>query len=155
MCPDVLQYLSYFAGRTKTVKLGSMVVVLPWHDPMRVAEQVSMLDHMSDGRFILGLERGLGRVEFEGFGRNQEDSREYFTEAAQMLLAGLESGTCEFDGRLVKHLQLRRDGLRLCGAEYSNVRGPGDAGAESLSAQGGAGGGVDAGVVHGITAIPT
>ncbi|MFI4975471.1 MAG: LLM class flavin-dependent oxidoreductase [Caulobacterales bacterium] len=107
MCPDVLQFLTYFAGRTKTVKLGSMVVVLPWHDPMRVAEQISMLDHMSDGRFILGLGRGLGRVEFEGFGKNQEDSREFFTESAQMLLQGLETGTCEFDGRLVK--QIRRD----------------------------------------------
>jgi len=107
MCPDVLQYLTYFAARTKTIQLGSMVVVLPWHDPMRVAEQISMLDHMSDGRFILGMGRGLGRVEFEGFGRNQEESRAYFTEAAQMLLAGLESGVCEFDGQLVK--QIRRE----------------------------------------------
>lgn len=107
MCPDVLQYLTYFAGRTKTVKLGSMVVVLPWHDPMRVAEQISMLDHMSDGRFILGMGRGLGRVEFEGFGVNQEDSRALFTESAQMILQGLETGTCEFDGRFVK--QARRD----------------------------------------------
>ncbi len=55
MCPDVLQFLSYMPGRTKTVQLGSMVVVLPWHDPMRVAEEVSMLDHLSDGRVILGL----------------------------------------------------------------------------------------------------
>src|SRR5271156_259176 len=42
MCPDVLQFLTYFAGRTKTIQLGSMVVVMPWHDPMRVAEQVSV-----------------------------------------------------------------------------------------------------------------
>ena len=68
MCPDVLQFLTYMAGRTTHVQLGSMVVVLPWHDPMRVAEQVSMLDHLSDGRVILGIGRGLGRVEFEGFG---------------------------------------------------------------------------------------
>jgi alkanesulfonate monooxygenase SsuD/methylene tetrahydromethanopterin reductase-like flavin-dependent oxidoreductase (luciferase family) len=107
MCPDVLQYLTYFAGRTKDIQLGSMVVVLPWHDPIRVAEQVAMLDHMSNGRFILGLGRGLGRVEFEGFGRDQEQSRPYFVEAAQMILAGLESGTCEFDGELIK--QARRD----------------------------------------------
>ena len=53
MCPDVLQFLTYMAGRTKTAKLGSMVVVLPWHDPIRVAEQISMLDHVSDGRMIL------------------------------------------------------------------------------------------------------
>jgi alkanesulfonate monooxygenase SsuD/methylene tetrahydromethanopterin reductase-like flavin-dependent oxidoreductase (luciferase family) len=58
MCPDVLQYLSYFAGRTHTMQLGSMVVVLPWHDPIRVAEQVAMLDNMSDGRVVLGLGAG-------------------------------------------------------------------------------------------------
>ncbi|HUN52959.1 MAG TPA: LLM class flavin-dependent oxidoreductase, partial [Candidatus Sulfotelmatobacter sp.] len=38
MCPDVLQFLTYMAGRTRKARLGSMVVVLPWHDPMRVAE---------------------------------------------------------------------------------------------------------------------
>ncbi len=107
MCPDVLQYLTYFAGRTEHIQLGSMVVVLPWHNPMRVAEQVVMLDHMSNGRFIFGIGRGLGRVEFEGFGVNQEDSREIFTEAAQMILQGLERGYCEFDGRFIK--QARRD----------------------------------------------
>jgi alkanesulfonate monooxygenase SsuD/methylene tetrahydromethanopterin reductase-like flavin-dependent oxidoreductase (luciferase family) len=107
MCPDVLQYLTYFAGRTQRIQLGSMVVVLPWHDPMRVAEQVVMLDHMSNGRFILGLGRGLGRVEFEGFGVNQEDSREIFVESAQMLLEGLERGVCEFNGKFIK--QARRE----------------------------------------------
>jgi alkanesulfonate monooxygenase SsuD/methylene tetrahydromethanopterin reductase-like flavin-dependent oxidoreductase (luciferase family) len=102
MCPDVLQYLTYFAGRTKHVQLGSMVVVLPWHNPIRVAEEVLMLDHFSNGRFIFGMGRGLGKVEFEGFHFNQENSREFFTEAAQMILAGLENGYCEFDGKLVK-----------------------------------------------------
>ena len=89
MCPDVLQYLTYFAGRTEKIQLGSMVVVLPWHHPMRVAEQVVMLDHMSDGRFIFGIGRGLGRVEFEGFGVAQEDSRAIFVESAQMILGAL------------------------------------------------------------------
>jgi alkanesulfonate monooxygenase SsuD/methylene tetrahydromethanopterin reductase-like flavin-dependent oxidoreductase (luciferase family) len=60
MCPDVLTYLAYMAGRTERIQLGSMVVVLPWHEPVRVAEQVIMLDHMSNGRFVLGLGRGLG-----------------------------------------------------------------------------------------------
>ena len=102
MCPDVLQYLSYFAGRTQTIKLGSMVVVLPWHDPMRVAEQIAVLDHQSDGRFILGLGRGLGRVEFDGFGVEQNTARDRFVESAEMLLTGLESGTCEYDGKFIK-----------------------------------------------------
>jgi alkanesulfonate monooxygenase SsuD/methylene tetrahydromethanopterin reductase-like flavin-dependent oxidoreductase (luciferase family) len=107
MCPDVLQFLTYCAGRTRTIQLGSMVVVLPWHDPMRVVEQVVMLDHMSNGRVVFGIGRGLGRVEFGGFGVNQEDSRERFVESAQMILAGLERGVCEFDGKFVK--QARRD----------------------------------------------
>jgi alkanesulfonate monooxygenase SsuD/methylene tetrahydromethanopterin reductase-like flavin-dependent oxidoreductase (luciferase family) len=66
-----------------------------------------MLDHLSNGRVIFGIGRGLGRIEFEGFGVKQEDSREFFTEAAQMILEGLERGYCEFDGKLVK--QVRRD----------------------------------------------
>jgi alkanesulfonate monooxygenase SsuD/methylene tetrahydromethanopterin reductase-like flavin-dependent oxidoreductase (luciferase family) len=107
MCPDVLQYLTYFAGRTHNIQLGSMVVVLPWHDPMRVAEQVVMLDHFSNGRLIFGIGRGLGRVEFEGFGVNQEESRDRFTEAAQMILEGLEKGYCEYQGKYVK--QTRRE----------------------------------------------
>ena len=107
MCPDVLQFLTYCAGRTRHIQLGSMVVVLPWHTPMRVVEQVVMLDHMSNGRVILGVGRGLGRVEFEGFNVNQEESRQVFTEAAQMILHGLEKGYCEFDGKFIK--QPRRE----------------------------------------------
>ena len=80
MVPDVLQLLSYIAGRTTRIELGSMVVVLPWHDPMRVAEEVSLLDHLSDGRFILGVGRGAGRVEFEGFRTDMGESRDRFVE---------------------------------------------------------------------------
>ena len=99
MVPDVLQFLSYMAGRTQKIKLGSMVVVLPWHDPLRVAEQVSMLDHLSEGRFILGMGRGAGRVEFEGFRLDMGESRARFIEAAQLVLESLERGYCEFDGQ--------------------------------------------------------
>jgi alkanesulfonate monooxygenase SsuD/methylene tetrahydromethanopterin reductase-like flavin-dependent oxidoreductase (luciferase family) len=107
MCPDVLQYLTYFAGRTERIQLGSMVVVLPWHNPLRVAEQVVVLDHLSNGRLILGIGRGLGRVEFEGFGVAQEDSRAIFVESAEMLLSTLEKGVAEYQGRFVQ--QTRRE----------------------------------------------
>src|SRR5262245_46887578 len=107
MCPDVLQYLTYCAARTQRIQLGSMVVVLPWHHPMRVAEQVVMLDHLSNGRFIFGIGRGLGRVEFDGFGVHQADSREIFVESAQMILEGLERGWCEYDGKFIR--QERRE----------------------------------------------
>jgi alkanesulfonate monooxygenase SsuD/methylene tetrahydromethanopterin reductase-like flavin-dependent oxidoreductase (luciferase family) len=102
MCPDVLQFLAYVAGRTTRAQLGSMVVVLPWHDPMRVAEEVAMLDALSGGRLILGLGRGAGKVEFDGFRLSMDESRPRFVESAQMLLRGLETGHCEHDGRFVQ-----------------------------------------------------
>jgi alkanesulfonate monooxygenase SsuD/methylene tetrahydromethanopterin reductase-like flavin-dependent oxidoreductase (luciferase family) len=107
MCPDVLQFLSYMAGRAPRLQLGSMVVVLPWHDPLRVAEQVSMLDHLSGGRFIFGMGRGLGRVEFEGFRVSMDESRARFVESAEMIIKGLEQGHCEYDGQFIK--QPRKD----------------------------------------------
>jgi alkanesulfonate monooxygenase SsuD/methylene tetrahydromethanopterin reductase-like flavin-dependent oxidoreductase (luciferase family) len=95
MVPDVLQFLTYMAGKTKHVKLGSMVVVLPWHDPIRVAEQVSVLDHMSNGRMILGLGRGLARIEYEGFRLDQNEGRNLFVEYAELVLDALEKGYME------------------------------------------------------------
>jgi alkanesulfonate monooxygenase SsuD/methylene tetrahydromethanopterin reductase-like flavin-dependent oxidoreductase (luciferase family) len=102
MVPDVLQFLSYLAGRTRRVQLGSMVVVLPWHDPLRVAEQVALLDNLSDGRLLFGIGRGAGRVEFEGFGVPMSESRERFVESAEMILRGLEKGFCEASGKFVQ-----------------------------------------------------
>ena len=102
MCPDVLQFLSYYAGRTKTIELGSMVVVLPWHDPIRVAEQVSVIDHQSNGRMLLGFGRGLARIEYDGFRVNMGESRERFIESAEMIIEGLEKGYCEYDGKFIK-----------------------------------------------------
>src|SRR5205807_7930197 len=86
MCPDVVQFLTYMAGRTTKAQLGSMVVVLPWHDPVRVAEQVSMLDSLSGGRMIFGMGRRLGQVEFGGFRVPMAESRRRFVQAAEMVL---------------------------------------------------------------------
>jgi alkanesulfonate monooxygenase SsuD/methylene tetrahydromethanopterin reductase-like flavin-dependent oxidoreductase (luciferase family) len=101
MCPDVMQFLTYMAGRTTKVKLGSMVAVLPWHDPVRLAEQIIMLDHLSRGRLILGMGRGTGKVEFDGFRTYMGDARQQFKEAAQLILTALETGVAEFDGEII------------------------------------------------------
>src|SRR6195256_6719423 len=49
MSPSPLQLLSYFAGRTRRISLGTAVIVLPWHDPVRVAEEIALLDVLSGG----------------------------------------------------------------------------------------------------------
>ena len=59
--------------------------VLPWHDPIRVVEEIAMLDNLSDGRVIIGMGRGTGRVEFEGFRIEMPEARQRFAEAADML----------------------------------------------------------------------
>jgi alkanesulfonate monooxygenase SsuD/methylene tetrahydromethanopterin reductase-like flavin-dependent oxidoreductase (luciferase family) len=102
MCPNVAQFLTYMAGRTKRVKLGSMVMVLPWHDPVRLAEEVSVLDNLSGGRVILGIGRGLGRIEFRGFRVAMGESRTRFTEYAEAILRGLETGRIEYAGEYYK-----------------------------------------------------
>src|SRR6266540_4045211 len=93
-------FLSWVAGQTTRVKLGAMVTVLPWHDPVRVAESFSVLDHLSGGRAILGMGRGLGQVEFEGFRVRMDESRRRFAEYAPAILNALETGYIEWDGDL-------------------------------------------------------
>lgn len=102
MTPDVTQFLAYLGGQCQQVKLGTMVMVLPWNDPMRVAEKTSMLDCRSNGRVLLGVSRGLGRVEFEGCRVPMSESRERLVECAETLLHGLEQGYCQCDGNYIK-----------------------------------------------------
>ena len=78
MSTDPLQFLTWVAARTHHVKLGTMVSVLPWHDPVRLAEHACVLDHLSGGRLILGMGRGLARQEFDGFGVDMAQSRQLF-----------------------------------------------------------------------------
>ena len=76
-----------------------MAVILPWHDPVRVAEQIAVLDTLSGGRLILAVGRGLGRTEFEGLRVPMEESRERFIECAQIVLEALETGVLRADRR--------------------------------------------------------
>lgn len=109
--PDPLQALTYLAARTKRIALGTGAIILPWwqgqNDPMRLAERISMLDALSDGRLLLGFGRGLARDEYEGFGVDMDESRERFFEAADTILTGLDRGYIEHDGKYFK--QERRD----------------------------------------------
>jgi alkanesulfonate monooxygenase SsuD/methylene tetrahydromethanopterin reductase-like flavin-dependent oxidoreductase (luciferase family) len=93
-------FLSWVAGQTKRVKLGAMVTVLPWHDPVRVVESYSVLDHLSGGRAIMGIGRGLGAVEFDGFRVEMGESRRRFKEYSKAILEALETGYMESDGEL-------------------------------------------------------
>jgi len=98
-CPDNLQYLAYMAARTKRIHLATGAVILPWNQPIRVAEKLSALDHMSGGRVIFGMGRGLARREYLGMGIELDSSRERFDEAADMILKALDTGVIEGNGK--------------------------------------------------------
>jgi alkanesulfonate monooxygenase SsuD/methylene tetrahydromethanopterin reductase-like flavin-dependent oxidoreductase (luciferase family) len=99
MVPNSLQFLTFMAGRTERVDFGTMVVVLPWHDPIRVAEEVAMLDVLAGGRKLtLGFGRGAGRVEFEGFRTPMGESRDRFLESLEVVRTALSNQEFSFEG---------------------------------------------------------
>jgi alkanesulfonate monooxygenase SsuD/methylene tetrahydromethanopterin reductase-like flavin-dependent oxidoreductase (luciferase family) len=95
ICTNPLQALTYLAGRTRRIRLGTQVIVVPWHDPVRLAEQIIMLDHVSNGRAVLGFGRGLARHEFEGLRIDRGRARELYNEILQLVLPALETGFIE------------------------------------------------------------
>jgi alkanesulfonate monooxygenase SsuD/methylene tetrahydromethanopterin reductase-like flavin-dependent oxidoreductase (luciferase family) len=97
-CPDNLQFLSWVAARTRRIRLATGAVIVPWNDPLRVAEKVALLDHLSGGRAVLGLGRGLARREYAGFGIDMGESRARFDEASRMIVDALDSGFVEGAG---------------------------------------------------------
>jgi alkanesulfonate monooxygenase SsuD/methylene tetrahydromethanopterin reductase-like flavin-dependent oxidoreductase (luciferase family) len=105
--PNPLFYLAHLAARTKRVRLGTQVVVVPWHDPVRLAEEIAMLDHMSGGRALLGFGRGLARMEYEGLRVDQGEARQRFDETVAMVMNAMETGYIEWDGEIFK--QPRRE----------------------------------------------
>mgnify|MGYP003694779351 CR=1 FL=1 len=100
---------SYYAGRTKRVTLGTCVIVLPWHDPVRVAEQIALLDVMSGGRCIFGFGRGAASVEYAGFRIPMEEARPRFVEAAQIVVKALTNDVFSWEG---EHFQIPPTSIR-------------------------------------------
>lgn len=102
MSPHPLQLLSYYAGKTKRITLGTCVIVLPWHDPIRVAEQIAYLDLLCGGRCMFGFGRGAATKEYEGFRIPMEEARPRFAESAQLITKALKEDVFDWDGEFYK-----------------------------------------------------
>jgi alkanesulfonate monooxygenase SsuD/methylene tetrahydromethanopterin reductase-like flavin-dependent oxidoreductase (luciferase family) len=102
MSPAPTQLLGYYAGRTKRLTLGTAVIVLPWHDPIRVAEEIALLDIMSGGRCLFGFGRGAASVEYAGFRVPMEEARPRFVEAAKIVVKALTEEVFDWDGEFFK-----------------------------------------------------
>jgi len=90
--------LAAIASVTKRIRLGSGVLVLPFNDPIRVAEEAAMIDLMSDGRLELGVGRGFQPIEYQGFAVDQSRSREIFEEALDVIVRAWTEEPMSFKG---------------------------------------------------------
>src|SRR5262245_47196742 len=79
------------AMRTTTLRLGSAVIVLPWHNPVLLAEQAATLDAISAGRFDFGIGKGYRHSEFHGFRIPPEEAEPRFDEAVEVLVKSFVS----------------------------------------------------------------
>ena len=80
-----LNLLSYLAARTSKIRLGTAVVVLPWHNPVLIAEEAATLDLLSNGRLDFGVGKGYRPYEFSGFCIPQEEATARFDEAIDVI----------------------------------------------------------------------
>ena len=100
--PDNLALMTHLTALCPDIDVGTAAVILPWHDPLRVAENAAVLDMLSKGRLRLGLGRGLARREFAAFRLSMDESRGRFDEAAPMIVNALKTGFMEGDGKYLQ-----------------------------------------------------
>jgi probable F420-dependent oxidoreductase len=80
-----MSLLTYLAARTERIRLGTAVVVLPWHNPVIIAEQAATLDLLSNGRLDFGVGKGYRAYEFSGFCVPQDEATARFDEAMEVI----------------------------------------------------------------------
>lgn len=95
--------LAYLAARTRHIRLGTAVVVLPWHNPVLVAEQVATLDLLSGGRVDFGIGKGYRQAEFDGFCIPMAEATERFDEAAEIIRKAWATPHDKNGGRFSHH----------------------------------------------------
>lgn len=98
MTPDNFMILTHLAAKMPSITVGTGAVILPWNNPLRVAERVLLLDNMTNGRVIFGIGRGLAKREYAGFMTDMNTSRDRYDEAAKMILSAIETGVIQGDG---------------------------------------------------------
>jgi probable F420-dependent oxidoreductase len=98
--PSLLVMLGAFAAATDRIRLGTGVILTPFHDPLRLAEDAAVVDQLSGGRLILGLGLGWREEEFRMFGQPMSERVRRTTEAVEILRRAWTGQRFSFDGRI-------------------------------------------------------
>jgi alkanesulfonate monooxygenase SsuD/methylene tetrahydromethanopterin reductase-like flavin-dependent oxidoreductase (luciferase family) len=102
MIPSPLMMCAFAAGQTKTIKLGSGVVVLPLYEPVRLVEEIAFVDQVSGGRLQLGIGSGYQDYEFRHFGRNLADCHAQTLEMLDVIEMAFVRGEIDYAGKFFK-----------------------------------------------------
>src|SRR5215468_735449 len=98
--PDM--FLAAASQRTKRIRLGHAIFLLPFWHPVRVAERIATLDILSGGRVEFGIGRGFTPMEYDTFGVRMEDSRSLVDESMDVVLRCFGEGRVKHDGKHFK-----------------------------------------------------
>jgi len=98
LAPSPSVFLSAIAQRTKRLRIGTFVYALPVHHPLRMIEEICMLDHISGGRLEIGFGRGSVPYEISYYGQNAEERQQIYAERLELILKAFNSKELSFKG---------------------------------------------------------
>src|SRR5258707_1809118 len=119
MVPVPGVYLGAVARETKRMRLGPLVYLLPLYSPLRLIEEISILDHLSHGRLEVGIGRGVSPFELKYHKIDHDESRAIFIDAFECISAGLTTDTLNYSG---KYYQFEDVPIALRPLMHSNAR---------------------------------
>ena len=99
MAPSPSVFLAAVAQRTRHLRFGALVYALPLHHPLRMIEEICMLDHLSGGRVDIGFGRGSSPIELAYYGEEPNDAQATYAEGLELVLQGLTQKVLDFHGR--------------------------------------------------------
>ena len=99
LTPSPSVFLAAVTQRTRRIRLGALVYVLPAHHPLRLAEEICMLDHLSGGRLEVGIGRGASPHELDYFGVDSDTAPARYVEAYDVIMQALTRDEVNFDGK--------------------------------------------------------
>lgn len=97
--PSPLLHMAHIAAHCPGLGLGTSVLVTPWYHPLRLAEEISMLNSMTSGRLHLGLGRGTAKSEYDAYGVDMNEARGRFAEIWRIVEAALSGEPFSFHGK--------------------------------------------------------
>jgi alkanesulfonate monooxygenase SsuD/methylene tetrahydromethanopterin reductase-like flavin-dependent oxidoreductase (luciferase family) len=99
LAPSPSVFLAAVAQRTRRLRFGPLVWAMPLHHPLRLIEEICMLDQLSGGRLEIGFGRGSVPIELEYYGADPADAQEVYAEAVEVVLMGLTRKVLDFHGK--------------------------------------------------------